>query len=74
MEVILTAIVTNMTATVQDIKYHRKVNIEFADAVYAEMVSKRYGIEVCCGKEHEYTILRKEILDLNEMKHSEIII
>ncbi len=61
-----------MSATIQDIRYHRKVNIEFADAMYAKMVTKRYGVEMCCGKEHEYIILRKQILDLNEKKDLEI--
>lgn len=57
-----------MGATIQDKAYHKKVNIEFAEAMYTEMVTKRYGVKMNCGHGNEYTLLRKEILDLKEKK------
>jgi len=54
-----------MLNTTKQLDYHHKVNSEFAEAVYQEMASARYGIEFCCSKDLDKWSIKKELLDLN---------
>ena len=44
--------------------YVEKVNCSFAEALYKEVVAKRYGITVCCEEEENKYLIRKYLMDL----------
>tara|TARA_R110000772_G_scaffold157228_1_gene268456 strand:- start:98 stop:811 length:714 start_codon:yes stop_codon:yes gene_type:complete len=51
-------------------RYHDKVTCDFAEMIYKQMASIRYGLEFCCDKGNDAVIFRqalikKEELDLN---------
>ena len=53
-------------------RYHDKVNCDFAEMIYKQMASIRYGLEFCCDKGSDAIIFRqalvkKEKLDLNDI-------
>lgn len=45
-------------------EYFQKVSCSFAEALYREVVNKRYGIEVCCDEEDDRWLIQKWLLDL----------
>lgn len=48
--------------------YYEKVNAQFADLMYKQMVSKRYGLEVCglqVTDRPEKFLVKKDLQDLN---------
>lgn len=52
----------------KQIEYQDKVNAEFAEAVYQEMASTRYGIDFCCTPDLRKWSIKKELLDLNALQ------
>lgn len=53
-------------------RYHDKVNCDFAEMIYKQMASIRYGLEFCCDKGSDaiifrQTLVKKEKLDLNDI-------
>lgn len=47
--------------------YVEKVSCNFAEAMYQEVVSLRYGIEFCCNEDAKKWIIKKEMLDLKAL-------
>ena len=52
------------------IEYQEKVNGEFAEAVYQEMASIRYGIDFCCSPDLSKWSIKKELLDSNALNQN----
>lgn len=52
----------------EQIEYHDRINAEFAEAVYQEMASARYGIDFCCSPDLTKWTIKKELLDLNALQ------
>jgi len=53
-------------------RYHDKVTCDFAEMIYKQMASIRYGLEFCCDKGNDAIVFRqalvkKEKLDLNDL-------
>ena len=47
-----------------DPDYTEKINCKFAEAVYDRMVSKRYGLQLCCQEDYNKWFIKKQELDL----------
>ena len=45
-------------------EYHEKVNCKFSEAVYQEMIAKRYGLKSCCDIDADKYEIKKELLNL----------
>ena len=45
-------------------EYVEKVSCNFAEALYQEVASIRYGIEFCCNEDAQKWAIKKELLDL----------
>lgn len=45
-------------------EYHEKVNCKFSEAVYQEMIAKRFGLKSCCDIDSEKYEIKKELLNL----------
>ena len=54
-----------MSDTIYNIEHHDKINASFAESVYQQMVSKRYGMQFCCERDLKRDAIRKEQLDLS---------
>ena len=52
-------------STPKDINYSDNVNCKFAETVYQQMASKRYGLSFCCETDMDQTNIDKQLLDLN---------
>ena len=52
----------------KQIEYSDKVNVEFSEAIYQEMASIRYGVNFCCDLDLLKWSIKKELLDLNNLK------
>jgi hypothetical protein len=52
----------------KQIEYSDKVNAEFSEAIYQEMASIRYGVNFCCDLDLLKWSIKKELLDLNNLK------
>lgn len=55
-----------------DINHNNRLNTEFAEAVYQQMASIRFGIKFCCAKDLNSLIIRKEQLSLRQEGYIEI--
>jgi hypothetical protein len=55
-----------------DPEYTEKVNCTFGNAVYDEMVIKRYGITMCCNKPIDKWDIKKQLLDLRALYDPEL--
>jgi len=53
--------------SVEQEEYHDKVHCTFAENMYQKMVTKRYGIEFCCGTEEDKLIEGADFYRKNEM-------
>jgi hypothetical protein len=56
------------TATDSEILKHDKVTCSFAEAVYQEMASFRYGIDFCCKLDEMKYVIKKELIEYNNLK------
>jgi hypothetical protein len=52
----------------EQLQYSNKVNQEFAEAIYQEMASVRYGIDFCCKPDLIKWSIKKELLDFNDIQ------
>lgn len=55
------------------INHHINVNSAFSEAVYQQMVSKRYGISFCCQSDLKIQQYAKEVLSLTEQRDINLI-
>jgi hypothetical protein len=55
-----------------DTLYTENVNCRYGDAVYAQMISKRYGLETCCDEDSQKWDIKKELVDLTNIKNTYI--
>ena len=49
-------------------EYTEKVNCKFSEAVFQEMIAKRYGLDSCCDIDSEKYEIKKALLDLAAIK------
>lgn len=55
-------------------EYVEKVSCKFAEAIYQEAMSVRYGIQFCCETDAEKWTIKKELLDLKALYDPEACI
>lgn len=55
-------------STQAEIVKHDATNCKFAEAVYQEMASTRYGIDFCCETDLKGSSIKKELLDNNALR------
>jgi hypothetical protein len=48
-------------------EYVEKVNCSYAEALYNEVISKRYGIKICCQEDKLKWEIKKHLLDLKSL-------
>lgn len=48
-------------------EYVEKVNCNYAEALYKEVISKRYGIKICCQEDKLKWEIKKQLLDLKAL-------
>jgi hypothetical protein len=48
-------------------EYTEKTNCKFANAVYNQMIVKRYGVKMCCDLDVDKWDIKKQILDLKAL-------
>lgn len=53
-------------------EYTEKVNANFSDQVYAQMLSVRYGLTTCCQEDLDYWDIKKELLDLKAINDNNL--
>lgn len=53
-------------------EYTEKVNCTFADQMYQQMVSQRYGIQFCCPEDLEKWTIKKSLLDLKAIYNPDL--
>ena len=53
-------------------EYTEKVNCKFAEQVYNTMLSKRYGITVCCEEDLQKWAIKKALLDFRALYDPEL--
>lgn len=58
--------------SVEQEKYHDNINCKFAEAVYQNMGSIRYGIKFCCQTELDKLEIAKELLKLNDIANASL--
>jgi hypothetical protein len=49
-------------------EYYEKVKCKFSEAVYQEMIARRYGIETCCDIDKRKYEIKHEMLNLDALK------
>ena len=52
--------------------YTEKVNCTFSEIMYDQVVTLRYGIQVCCDNDPDKWIIKKNLLDLNALYNAEL--
>ena len=55
-----------------DTLYTENVNCRYGDAIYAQMISNRYGLETCCDEDTQKWDIKKELVDLTNIKNTYI--
>ena len=63
-----------MSNQIKDIEYQEKVNCNFAESVYIMMATRRYGLKFCCDIDLQRWSIKKELLELNDIKDAEFTI
>ena len=53
-------------------EYTEKVNTNFSDQVYAQMLSVRYGLTVCCQEDLQYWEIKKQLLDFKAINDNNL--
>lgn len=53
-------------------EYTEKVNTNFSDQVYAQMLSVRYGLTTCCQEDLEYWEIKKQLLDFKAINDNNL--
>lgn len=53
-------------------EYTTNVNCTFAEGIYQQMVSKRYGITICCDIDTQKWLIKKQLLDLKALYDPEL--
>lgn len=52
-------------------EYVEKVSCEFAETMYQEVASIRYGIQFCCERDYDKWVIKKQLLDLKAIEDPE---
>lgn len=50
-----------------------RVNCMFGNAVYAQMLDVRYGLETCCEEDLQKWSIKKELIDFDNMKQGYLV-
>ena len=48
--------------------YIKQISCNFSEAIYQEIAKERFGVEICCDKDINKWIIKKQLLDLDCLK------